>query len=156
MCTTLAASSAKAAPRRHSPPDVFPAVRRRALRPCSRMQSVPTAPSLRRSHFGRDFEGELIATLVPDGLWWHSQGILGGVEGGQIRPNAAALHFPPRPPLPPRPPPRAGRRPDDVIAGPIRHPRSSFLPRISANRHAWCGAETYAAAPRPSSTRKRW
>src|SRR5262249_16512048 len=128
MCTTPAANSAKAAPRRHSLRVVFLAVRRRASHLCLRMRSVPTAPSLRRSHFGRDFEGELIATLVPDGLWWRSQGILGGVEGGQIRPNAADLHFPPRPPR------RAGRRPDDVMAGPIRHPRSSFLPRISANR----------------------
>src|SRR5262249_37207651 len=134
MRRTPAASRAKAAPRRHSLPVVFPAARRRASHPCSRMRSLPTRPSLRRSHFGRDFEGELIATLVPDGLWWRSQGILGGVEGGQIRPNAADLHFPPRPPLPLRPPPRAARRPDDVIAGPIRHPRSSFLPRISANR----------------------
>src|SRR5262249_19691871 len=63
MCTTPAANSAKAAPRRHSPPDVFPAVRRRASRPCSRMQSVPTAPSLRRSHFGRNSEGELAAAV---------------------------------------------------------------------------------------------
>src|SRR5262249_44144438 len=99
MRRTPAASSAKAAARRHALPVVFPAARRRASHPCSRMRSLPTRPSLRRSHFGRDFEGELIATLVPDGLWWRSQGILGGVEGGQIRPNAADLHFPPRPPL---------------------------------------------------------
>src|SRR6516225_357410 len=75
MCTTPATNSAKAAPRRHSPPDVFPAVRRRASRPCSRMQSGPTAPSLMRSHFGRDFEAdklaaacvETVTTLLPDG-----------------------------------------------------------------------------------------
>src|SRR5262249_23373076 len=63
MCTTPAANSAKAAPRRHSPPDVFLAVRRRASRPCSRRRSVPTSPSLRQSHFGRDFEGELAAAV---------------------------------------------------------------------------------------------
>src|SRR5215831_11566265 len=99
MRRTPAASSAKAAPRRHSLPVVFPAARRRASHPCSRMRSLPTRPSLRRSHFGRDFEGELIATLVPDGLWWRSQGILGGVEGGHLRPIFLVLHFPPRPPL---------------------------------------------------------
>ena len=35
--------------------DVFLAVRRHASHLCSRMQSLPTAPSLRRSHFGRDW-----------------------------------------------------------------------------------------------------
>src|SRR5262245_54952285 len=51
----LTAISVEAAPRRHSPPAVFPAVRRRVSLRCSRMQSVLTVHSLRRSHFGRDF-----------------------------------------------------------------------------------------------------
>src|SRR5215831_5744059 len=61
MRRTPAASSTRTAPRRHSPRVVFPAVRRRASHPCSRMRSLPTTPSLRRSHFGRDFEAELAA-----------------------------------------------------------------------------------------------
>src|SRR5262245_35260120 len=61
MCTTPAANSAKAAPRGHSPPDVFLAVRRRASRPCSRMRSGPTAPSLRQGHFGCYFEADKLA-----------------------------------------------------------------------------------------------
>src|SRR5262245_30550102 len=79
MRRTPQAKNERAAPRRHSLRVVFLAVRRRALRPCSRMQSVPTAPSLRRSHFGRDFEGraccrrvETVATLVPDGMWFEA------------------------------------------------------------------------------------
>src|SRR5262249_17361711 len=43
-----------------------------------RMRSLPTMPSLRRSHFGRDFEVELAAAasrrwrpLLPDGMWRH-------------------------------------------------------------------------------------
>src|SRR5262249_31437492 len=49
----LSERSGRAASRRHLLPVVFLAVRRRASHPCSRMQSVPTAPSLRRSHFRR-------------------------------------------------------------------------------------------------------
>jgi hypothetical protein len=56
MRRSPAASSGRAASRRHLLPVVFLAVRRRASHPCSRMRSVPTAPSLRRSHFGRDFD----------------------------------------------------------------------------------------------------
>src|SRR5262245_19692733 len=56
MHRTPAASSGRAASRRHLLPVVFLAVRRRASHPCSRMRSVPIAPSLRRSHFGRDFD----------------------------------------------------------------------------------------------------
>src|SRR6266487_3979163 len=46
-------SGAEAAPGRHSPPAAFPAARKRASRPFSRMRSVPTVSSPRRSHFGR-------------------------------------------------------------------------------------------------------
>ena len=48
------------------------------------MQSVPTAPSLRRSHFGRDFEAdklaaacvETVTTLLPDGTLEPGVGIV--------------------------------------------------------------------------------
>src|SRR5262249_41624243 len=52
MCRMLATSSAKAPLRRHSPRVGFPAMRKRASPLCSRMRSVPTAVSVRRSHFG--------------------------------------------------------------------------------------------------------
>src|SRR6516164_9953181 len=66
MCTTPAANSVKPAPRKHLLRDVFLAVRRHASHPCSRMQSLPTAPLLRRSHFGRDFEADKLAAAALD------------------------------------------------------------------------------------------
>src|SRR6516162_9858332 len=99
MCTTPVASSAKAAPRRHSPRDVFLAVRRRVSRPCSRMQSLPTATSLMRSHFGRDFEAdklaaacvETVTTLLPDGAGGpqRPRGPRGLPQGSDQRPPPA-------------------------------------------------------------------
>src|SRR6266511_865421 len=56
MDMTPAAKSVKAAPRRHSLPVVFLAVRRPASHPCSKTRSVRTAPSARQSHFGNDFD----------------------------------------------------------------------------------------------------
>src|SRR4029077_7347402 len=54
MRRTVATSSAKAAPKRRSPRVAFLATRKRVPRPCSRMRSVPTAASRRRSCFGLD------------------------------------------------------------------------------------------------------
>src|SRR5262249_56466989 len=56
MRRTTVVSSARAAPRRHSLPVVFLAARRRVSHSCSRMRSMPTRPSLRRSHFGCDLD----------------------------------------------------------------------------------------------------
>src|SRR5262249_42837612 len=72
MRRMLATSSAKAAPRRRSPQVGFPAMRKRALRPCSRMRSVPTAVSVRRSHFGHDWRGNPQANH--HSLAWRSGG----------------------------------------------------------------------------------